>query len=133
MLLLDTHALVWTMSDNPLLGPDAKSAIESAFANSTVAVSSMSFWEVSMLARRGRITVHEDVSSWRVKVAGLGIAEIPVTGDVAIVGGQLEDLHGDPGDRLIAATALVNGAVLLTADRQLLRWRSPLRRIDARR
>jgi PIN domain nuclease of toxin-antitoxin system len=41
------------------------------------------------------------------------------------------DLHGDPADRLIVATAIVHGATLMTADRALLRWRHPLPRQDA--
>ena len=133
VLLLDTHALVWIMSDDPSLGRDAKDAIESAFAETEVAVSAMSFWEVMMLARRGRIMIHEEPSSWREKVLALGIIEIPVTGDIAIEAGRLSELPGDPGDRLIAATALIRGTALVTADRRLLEWRSPLRRIDARR
>jgi len=93
----------------------------------------MSFWEVTMLANRGWITIHDDVSSWREKVLRLGVTEIPVTGEVAIAAVQLSDFHHDPADRLITATALVNGATLLTADRRILRWQSPLNRIDARK
>jgi PIN domain nuclease of toxin-antitoxin system len=92
----------------------------------------MSFWEVTMLSDRGRITIHEDASSWRQKVLRLGILEIPVTGEIAIAAVKLSNFHSDPADRLITATAMVNGATLLTADRRILRWQSPLRRIDAR-
>jgi PIN domain nuclease of toxin-antitoxin system len=93
----------------------------------------MSFWETTMLSDRGRITIHEDPSSWRQKVLRLGISEIPITGDIAIAAARLTEFHGDPADRLITATAIVNGATLVTADRRILKWRSPLRRIDASR
>ncbi len=86
-----------------------------------------------MLSARGRLTMAEDVSLWRAKVLRLGITEIPVTGDVAIAAVQLHDFHRDPADRLITASAVVHGATLVTADRRILRWRSPLRRINARR
>lgn len=46
---------------------------------------------------------------------------------------ELQDLHLDPIDRIIVATALVEDAVLLTADRPLLAWPGRLRRQDARR
>jgi len=93
----------------------------------------MSFWELAMLTVRGRVALYEDISSWREKVLRLGINEIPVTGEIAIAAVQLSDFHNDPSDRLITATAMVNGATLLTADRRILRWKSPLRRIDARK
>jgi PIN domain nuclease of toxin-antitoxin system len=133
MLVLDTHALVWIMSDNPSLGLQSKVVIASAFADSAIAVSAMSFWETTMLSDRGRITIHEDASSWRQKVLRLGISEIPISGDIAIAAARLTEFHGDPADRLIAATAIVNGATLVTADRRILKWRSPLPRIDASR
>ena len=59
-----------------------------------------------------------------------GIREIPLTGDIAILAVQL-NLHGDPADRFIVATAIAKDATLMTADETLLRWRSKLRRINA--
>ena len=46
---------------------------------------------------------------------------------------ELEELHGDPLDRIIVATALIEDAVLVTADRPLLEWSGRLHRQDARR
>lgn len=46
---------------------------------------------------------------------------------------ELDDLHDNPFDRMIVATALVEGAILLTADQSLLAWSGKLRRQDARR
>ena len=60
MLVLDTHALVWTMSDLPQLGAVAKAEIASALADSAVAVSAIAFWEITMLSKRGRITIFSD-------------------------------------------------------------------------
>ncbi len=133
MLLLDTHVLVWTMWENPSLGVTAKNAIASALAETGAAVSAMSFWELAMLTARQRVALYEDVSSWRQKVLRLGISEIPVSGEIAIAAVTLPEFHGDPGDRFITATALVSGAALITADKRILGWQSPLRRIDARR
>ena len=133
MLVLDTHALVWLMFENPSLGAAAKDAIASASSESAVAASAMSFWELAMLTDRRRLELYEDVTSWRERVLRLGISEVPISGDIAIAAARLPEFHGDPADRLITATALVNGATLVTADRRILKWRSPLRRIDARR
>ena len=73
------------------------------------------------------------VSSFRRRVLAGGANEIPVTGAIGIAAVTLPDLHGDPADRIIVATALAHDATLLTADRQLLGWSGPLKRHDARR
>lgn len=71
-------------------------------------------------------------AAWRRDLLGLGLIEIPLDGEIGIASAQL-DLHGDPADRIIAATAQLKGAILMTADRQLLQWNQALERCDARR
>jgi PIN domain nuclease of toxin-antitoxin system len=61
-----------------------------------------------------------------------GLNEIPLDGAIGIRAGQLADMHGDPADRIIVATALA-GHTLVTSDRQILAWPGALERIDARR
>jgi PIN domain nuclease of toxin-antitoxin system len=63
----------------------------------------------------------------------LGVREVGLSAEVAMTAMELEDLHGDPFDRVIVATALTEDAVLLTADRPLLAWSGRLHRQDARR
>jgi PIN domain nuclease of toxin-antitoxin system len=54
-----------------------------------------------------------------------------LTGDIALRAVELENLHSDPADRFIAATAIVHDATLMTADESLLAWRSKVRRQNA--
>ncbi|MGH8552652.1 MAG: hypothetical protein ACRERS_05095, partial [Methylococcales bacterium] len=61
----------------------------------------------------------------------LGLVEILIDGDIGISAAQL-DLHGDPADRIIVATARMKGALLVTADQSLLRWNRGLESCDAR-
>ncbi|HVT05411.1 MAG TPA: type II toxin-antitoxin system VapC family toxin [Thermoanaerobaculia bacterium] len=133
LILLDTHALIWLISTNSSLGRSSKESIDRAFATDQVCVSAVSFWEVAMLASKRRITLNDKVSVWRSNVLKLGIVEIPFRGDIAIAAVELPRLHGDPADRAIVATAMLHEAILYTADDRLLRWRSPLRRFDARK
>jgi PIN domain nuclease of toxin-antitoxin system len=63
----------------------------------------------------------------------LGLREIPVSAEIAMRASRLENLPGDPIDRIVVATALVEDAVLLTADGSLLDWPGRMRRQDARR
>lgn len=95
-------------------------------------MSAISFWEVTTLIAKERITLALPPIAWRRDLLGLGLLEIPVDGAIGIATAQL-DLHGDPADRIIAATAQMKGAVLLTADQSLLQWNNALERYDARR
>jgi PIN domain nuclease of toxin-antitoxin system len=90
----------------------------------------VSFWELAMLIAKGRINSITSPTRHRARILSSDIQEIPLTGDTGILAADL-DLHGDPADRFIAATAIIQGATLLTADRAFLRWRHPLPRQDA--
>ena len=84
-----------------------------------------------MLHEKGRFTLLRDASSWRDALLREGLTEIPVDGAIAARAGGLPDMHGDPADRLIVATAL-EGHRLVTGDQRLLDWPGRLERIDAR-
>jgi PIN domain nuclease of toxin-antitoxin system len=84
-----------------------------------------------MLIARGRLRALQSAGEQRAKLLTAGIRELPVTGDIAILAAELEGLHGDPADRIIAATAIAHDAMLMTADDKLLRWRHRLKRQHA--
>lgn len=131
-VLLDTHVLIWLDQDDPALGPEARKSADAALQQGRLAVSAISFWETAMLIAKRRVTMALPLVAWRRDLLGLGLVEIPVDGAIGIAAAQL-DLHGDPADRIIAATARMKGAVLLTADQPLLQWNNALERCDARR
>jgi PIN domain nuclease of toxin-antitoxin system len=133
MLLLDTHALIWVVEGSKRLGRRVSRLADDALAGAGLGVASISFWEIAMLVNRGRITVDPSVDQWRLRVLGLGVQEIPLTGDIAIAAVGLADLHGDPADRIIVATGVATGATLVTADDRILGWPGTLKRQDARR
>ena len=84
-----------------------------------------------MLREKGRLRFPVDVLQWRRELLAQEIVEIPITGLIAASAGLLDNMHGDPADRLIVATAL-EGHRLITSDRQILAWPGQLSRIDAR-
>jgi PIN domain nuclease of toxin-antitoxin system len=86
-----------------------------------------------MQAARGRIALEPSVDRWRLRVLGLGIQEVTLTGDIAIAAARLPDFHADPADRIIVATGMAAGATLVTADDRILGWPGKLKRHDARR
>ena len=132
MLLLDTNALIWLRTGDDRLGRTARRALNNALDNGDLAVSAMTLWEVAMLKSKGRLDFPEDVRLWRQEMLDEGLVEIPVDGAIATRAGLLPNMHGDPADRIIIATAL-EGHQLVTTDRRILNWPGALDRIDARR
>lgn len=132
MLLLDTHTLLWLMAEDASLGKGARRRIHEQLSVGDIAVSSVSFWEIALLLAKQRIHLDRPVNKWRLDVQAAGIQERPMTGDIGILSVQLAGLHGDPADRLIAATCLADNSTLVTADRRLLGWSGGLATLDAR-
>ena len=130
MILLDTHVLLWHENGDQRLGTKARRAIEGALQERTAAVSSISFWEIGMRIQKGRLEFLVDLDAWRRELLDQGLMEISVDGAIAARAGLLADMHGDPADRLIVATAL-QGHQLVTADRRILGWPGQLNRLNA--
>lgn len=130
MILLDTHAAIWLALDQGL-GKQSRKIADKALTDDCLTISTISFWELAMLIDKGRLRALKSPREQRAKMLGAGIRELPLTGEIAILAGELENLHGDPADRVIAATAIAHDATLMTADANLLRWRHRLKRQDA--
>ena len=132
-VLLDTHALWWLLGGEVGFGREAWRIIRGALSSDGLVVSAISFWEVAMLKEGRRLSLDISVSAWRQRVLQLGIKEVAVSGDIGIAAAELSGFHADPADRILAATAVLGGATLLTADERILTWNGELRRQDARR
>lgn len=132
MLLLDTHVLVWLDEGNPRLGKTALQTIDEALTSGQLGVATISFWEVAMLIKKQRLAMQTEIADWRFELLQAGLLEIPLRGTTAIRAGQLPLFHGDPADRMIVATAIENGATLMTADEKILSWKQLNQKIDAR-
>ena len=72
MILLDTHVLLWLVFENDRLGTRTRGFIDAALDGAGVGLSTISFWETSMLVQRGRVEV-ADVHAFRNDVLALGI------------------------------------------------------------
>jgi PIN domain nuclease of toxin-antitoxin system len=105
--------------------------VEKAARDGQLGISAISFWEIALLIKKGRMRRPNSVGELRHQLLSSGAAELPLTGEIAISAGELEGLHNDPADRFVAATAIIHEATLMTADERLLRWRHPLPREDA--
>lgn len=132
MMLLDTHVLIWLDEGSPRLGAKSLERINKAFAAGNLAVSAISFWEISMLVQKQRLEIRMEVDVWRKELLASGLREIPIDGAVAIRAGSLSNFQGDPADRLIVATTLRISSTLATADQKILAWKNLKSKIDAR-
>lgn len=127
---MDTNALIWFRLGDPKLGPTARREAENALRAGQLAVSVVSFWEVGWLLARRRLDLNLDIARWRAELLADGLVELPLTGEMAVRAAKLPNLHSDPIDRFIVATAL-DGHRLLTADGPILAWPGDLERIRA--
>ena len=132
IVVLDTNALVWAFEGSKSLGRRAEQAIDDAVTGGTAHVSAISFWELALKIRKKKFGLSRSILDWRSEVLRLGVREFPVDGRIGIEANELPNIHDDPADRLIMATALRLGASLVTSDARLLAWKGSLARIDAR-
>jgi PIN domain nuclease of toxin-antitoxin system len=131
MILLDTHVLVWLDEQGSRLGKSALQRIDEELGAGKLAVSAISFWEISMLIKKGRLEMRLELDVWRRELLENGLNEIALDGAIAIRAGSLKEFHGDPADRLIVATALQTSSILMTADKKILSWKDLSLKFDA--
>ena len=124
MIVLDSHVLVWWLTAAPGLSPAAKGAISKH--RGQIVVSTISVLEITTAVRRGRLQFTVPVEQWLADMRSIPELHLePVSADIAALAGNLpEPMHGDPADRIIAATAGVLSAALVTADERLRSNRS---------
>ena len=131
MILLDTHVALWLLTGSRSLGKRSRRIAEEAAAAAELAISAISFWEITLLVGKKRLRSPDSPTEIRRQILAAGATELPLSGTIAILAGELDGLHSDPADRFIAASAIAHDATLLTADENLLSWRYPLRRHNA--
>jgi len=124
--ILDTHVLVWLVSNPEKISEKARKLIDQEVKKSELLVSSISVWEIYMLVKKGRLKLSLDVDTWFEKIEQLSFLQfIPIDNKIAAKSVMLpEPLHSDPADRMIAATAREYAAVLITSDKRLLTYPS---------
>ncbi len=121
-LLLDTHVWIWFASGNERqLEARTVERIRAAGRAGRLYLAAISLWEVAMLAAKGRVVLAPDTESWLLEaILHSRVSMVPIDAAIAAKSCALELAHADPADRMIVASALDAGAVLLTADETIL-------------
>lgn len=113
--LLDTHALIWGLTDPQRLGNAAREVMGSR--ENSLVVSAASAWEISTKFRLGKLPGADTiVRNFEGYVAELGAQPLDVSTSHALLGGSLGWSHRDPFDRMLAAQALIEGHRLISRD-----------------
>lgn len=121
MLILDTCVLVFDALDPDRLSKPALAAIEQAEESGTLACCDISLWEIAMLVSKGRLEPGVDAKTFiNLVLEARQIKVLPISAEIADQS-TMPDFctHGDPADRLIAASAIAHKAQLVTPDRKL--------------
>jgi PIN domain nuclease of toxin-antitoxin system len=117
MILLDTHIVVWLAFEPDRLSKRAKEAVRAARLEGGLAIASITLFELAWLAEKGRIETSLSVESF-VRMCASKTTVVPITPEIAARAVSFPDSYPkDPQDRLIGATALVEGIELVTHDK----------------
>ena len=120
MLVLDTCALIYDALSPKSLSRKAAKAITKGDEDGVLACSDISLWEIAMLISKGRLDPGTDALTFlRLLHSARQIRVILITPEIAACASSSLFVHGDPADRIIAATAIVYKAELVTCDRHL--------------
>jgi PIN domain nuclease of toxin-antitoxin system len=116
--LLDTHALLWALTDPTRLGAGAHAVIHDR--SSRLLASAASAWEISTKQRLGKLpNSYALVEGYVRHLNTLGVERLPISEEHALLAGKLDWAHRDPFDRMLAAQAMIESATLVTRDPDL--------------
>jgi PIN domain nuclease of toxin-antitoxin system len=110
-LLVDTHVLLWWLTDDPALSPPARDAI--ADPVNEPFVSAASVWEIAIKRSLGKLTAPDDLPD---RIEDEGFAWLPISANHAWQVRELPPHHRDPFDRMLVAQALIERLALITSD-----------------
>lgn len=115
MIVLDTHIWVnWILLGESGLTRPILAAMNSQAA---MAVSAISCFEVALLVKQRKLELPLPVGEWLEEaLVASGVECLPVTCEISRMSVALQDIHKDPADRLIIATAITHDALLASVD-----------------
>jgi len=124
VILLDTHVILWLAFTPEKISERAKAAIDAARNNGDgLAISGICLLELATLASKGRIRLTISAENFLVEVESRFVV-VPISARICARAMALpQTFPHDPADRIICATALVEGMALVTADRHIRQHR----------
>lgn len=123
-LLLDTHIWLWFANGETSLSSASRKLINKAAETQSIFISAISVWEVAMLATRGRIQLGQSCAYWiKQALAPAAINLLPLSPEISVESCYLpKEIHSDPADRILIASARLEQLSLITKDEKLLTY-----------
>jgi PIN domain nuclease of toxin-antitoxin system len=117
-MVLDTHTLLWWLSNDPALSSVARERIRACReGRGYLIISGVSLWELEWKRRLGKLALPGSVRPWLPRLRGLrGVLLEGISFELWVAMAELDWAHRDPADRLIAATALEHDVPVLSKD-----------------
>lgn len=123
-LLIDTHALIWFITDNDKLPLNTKEIIENKEHNCFVSIAS--YWEIGIKNSIGRLDLFSDLEEIFQIIEKTGFEILPITPRQILKNSSLEFHHQDPFDRIIIAQSLTEEMTIITKDSQFSNYKVPI-------
>jgi PIN domain nuclease of toxin-antitoxin system len=115
-LLLDTHVVLWWLTDDPTLSDDVKTMLDH---EPDIYVSPATIWEVTIKQAIGKLQAPTDLPE---QIRDSGFRELPIMARHAIAAGRLPPVHRDPFDRMLVAQAQCEALTLVTRDAEIQKY-----------
>ena len=119
-LLLDTHVVLWWLTDDPTLADDIKARLDH---EPEVYVSPATIWEVTIKQSMGKLAGPADLPE---RIRDSGFRELPISVEHAMAAGRLPLIHRDPFDRMLVAQARYEELTLVTRDPHCHKYEVPI-------
>jgi len=114
-ILVDTCALIWLSTGDSKLSRSARETIQEA---EILCYSSISIWEIARKVKKGELEIPVTPAKFAAMLGKqYGMKELPLDNAIMLRASALPEIHKDPADRFIIATALLNGCLVVTGDR----------------
>ncbi len=120
-VLLDTHAFLWWIDNNPKLSSRAREIISDA--GNAIFLSAVSGWEIAIKTRLGKLTLPGDLERFIAdQLAANAFSGLPIQLSHALHVYTLPAIHRDPFDRILVAQSQLEDMPILTADLQIAKY-----------
>lgn len=123
-LLIDTHALIWFITDSKKLPSQTKKLIKNEEHNCFVSIASL--WEISIKNSIGRLDLNADLDTIFEIVESSGFQLLPITRDHTLEVSKLDFYHQDPFDRMLIAQAHLEKMAIVSKDAEFNKYKIPL-------
>ncbi|MDJ1175050.1 type II toxin-antitoxin system VapC family toxin [Roseofilum sp. BLCC_M91] len=126
-IVLDTCALIWWSLDPAHLSPKAKQAIDRMEQDKNGLISSISIWEIAIKIKNNKLDLGVDIDEYIATLKKSDVIRfVPIDEEIWLDSVRLSWDHRDPADRVIVAMAQANQAPIITADRKIADFYSPV-------